>query len=176
QRQRHAHDDTLGPFVADQGDEPVEARAARGPLDDAERPSERAGRIGDGHAGACGAEIEGEHLHADSAAATASLPAASASPTPSGFLPPASASVGRPPPPPPMCFPSSRTSWVASSPRPTSVSSRLTTRYARPSSTEAMIAPSARSCLRTRSERSRSGPPLSDFVCTNTTLPCLSTT
>ncbi len=60
-----------------------------------------------------------------SAAATAFLPAASASRTPSGFLPPASASVGFPPPPPPMCLPSSRTSCDASRPRPTSESSRL---------------------------------------------------
>ena len=47
-----------------------------------------------------------------------------------------------------MCLPSSRTSCVASSPRPTSDSSKLTTRYARPSSTDATIAPSAFSCLR----------------------------
>ena len=82
------------------------ARPARvaGPLDDAERPRQRAGRVGDGDAGARRAVVERHHLHAH-LGATSSFAAASASAMPSGFLPPASASVGLPPPPPPMCLP-----------------------------------------------------------------------
>ena len=60
-----------------------------GPLDDAERPRERAGRVGDGDAGARGAVVERHHLHA-AYGATSSFAAASASAMPSGFLPPAS--------------------------------------------------------------------------------------
>src|SRR5581483_1638770 len=143
-----ADDDLLGALV---GDEPLQLREtvlARRALDDAERAGDDSRRIGDGDTRARAAEVERHHLHAASAFRAAS----SASDTPPGFLPPASASVGLPPPPPPMCFPSSLTRMTASSPCSTSDWSRLTTRKARPSSTEATIAPAAFSCWRSRSE------------------------
>src|SRR5207302_11230784 len=151
--------------------EPVLRRCA---LDHAERPRDRSGRVRDCDAGARPAEVQRDHLHFR-ASAIACFPASSASRRPAGFLPPASASVGRPPPPPPMWRPRSRTSFTASSPRPTSDSSRFTTRYARPSSTEPTITPAAFSCCLIRSERSRNCPPLSSFVSTSRTSRSLST-
>src|SRR5579872_419449 len=136
ERQRQADDHLLRLLLADDPRELLEPRLGRGALDDAERPRDDPRRIGDRDAGARRAEVEGQHLH-PSAAATACLPASSASRAPCGFLPPASASVGLPPPPPPMCLPSSRTSCTASSPCDTSVSSKLITRNARPSSLDA---------------------------------------
>src|SRR6476661_8393047 len=112
----------------------------------AQRQRDRAGRVRHRDAGPRGPEVERHDLHA----VTSSFAASRAALTPSGLLPPASASVGLPPPPPPMCFPSSRTNATASSPRSTSDWSKLTTRNARPSSTDATITPSAFSCCRTR--------------------------
>ena len=67
----------------------------RGALDHAERPGDRARRVGDGHAGARRAVVECDHLHA-SARRSASSAFASASPSFSGFLPPARAIVAPP--------------------------------------------------------------------------------
>src|SRR5207245_6668791 len=145
QRQWVPDNDLLGVLVGDEPREFGQAGVGGCALDNAERPRDHAGRVGHGDAGARIAEVERHHLHAR-AAATAFLPASRASRTPAGFLPPASASVGLPPPPPPMCLPRSRTICVASRPRCTSDSSKLTTRNARPSSTEPTITPSAFSC------------------------------
>src|SRR5207248_5833759 len=67
----------------------------RGTLDDAQRACERPGRIADRDPRACTAEVESDDPQR-SASTIACLPATSASRSPAGFLPPASASVGRP--------------------------------------------------------------------------------
>src|SRR5689334_17123923 len=167
QRQRMPDHDLLRALLRDQVLELREPVVRRSALNDAERPGDCACGIGDGHAGACRSEVEREHLHPSSALRAAS----SASDTPPGFLPPASAIVGLPPPPPPMCGPSSLMKRAASSPRSTSVWSKLTTRKARPSSTDATIAPAAFSCRRSLSDRSRNGPPLMPFASTRRTSP-----
>src|SRR4051794_32898386 len=172
ERQRMPDDDRLDILVHDESLELGETVVARRSPDDAERTRDQPGGVGHCDAGAGGTEVEGHHLHA----ARAFRAASSASATPSGFFPPASASVGLPPPPPPMWRPRSRTNCEASRPCWTSDSSKLTTRKARPSSTEATIAPSAFSCWRSRSERSRSGPPLIPRALTSSTLPSFATT
>ena len=100
QRQREADHDSLHLVLVDQSRELSKPVAPGGP-DDAERPGDGSGRVRHRDPGARPAVVEGEDLHFR-ASAIACLPAASASRRPSGFLPPASASVGRPPPPPPM--------------------------------------------------------------------------
>src|SRR5206468_191727 len=142
QRQREADDDLADLFTRHEVAHLGEPRFAVCALDDADRAGDRPGRVGDRDARARGAVVECHHLHEP----TSAFAACSASATPAGFLPPASASVDLPPPPPPMCFPSSRTTATASRPRSTSAWSKLTTRNARPSSTDATIAPCVFSC------------------------------
>src|SRR5262249_51188308 len=129
ERERQADDYALRLLGRDQVAQPPKAGLSAGTLNRAQWPGDGPGRVGDGDAGPGQPVVEGEHLQA-SASATALRPASSAACTPSGFRPPASASVGRPPPPPPMCFPSSRTSCDASRPFSTSESAKLTTTYA----------------------------------------------
>src|SRR5690348_2340299 len=167
QRQREADHDLSDVLGCNQPLQLGETGVRLRTLDDAERPRDRAGRVRHRDAGPRGPEVERHDLHA----VTSSFAASRAALTPSGLLPPASASVGLPPPPPPMCFPSSRTNATASSPRSTSDWSKLTTRNARPSSTDATITPSAFSCCRTRSRRPRNGPPFTPFASTRTTSP-----
>src|SRR5207253_6568797 len=90
QRQRVPDDVLLGLLAGHEAHALGEARLGSGALDNAQRPRDDAGRVGHGDAGARVAEVERHHLHA-SAAATAFWPASSASRTPPGFLPPASA-------------------------------------------------------------------------------------
>ena len=99
ERQRQADDDELRLVLGDERREPVEPRLGRRALDDADRSRERAGRVGDGDAGARGAVVERENLHR--AARISRSASASASGSFAASLPPARAIVGRPPPPPP---------------------------------------------------------------------------
>src|SRR5579862_8438516 len=157
QRQRMADDDLLHVLVAGNGDDLVDVGAPN----DTERARDDTGRVGDGHAGAGGPEVEREHLHAIAFFAAAN--AAGISP---GTLPPACAIVGLPPPRPPTICPISFASAAASTP---TLSATLTTMCTRPSVTEATMAPSAFSCWRIRSERSRSGPGWRSVVSASTT-------
>ena len=63
QRQRQTDDDQLRLVLGDERREAIEARLGLGPLDDADRPSQRSRRIGDGHPGPRRAEVEGHDLH-----------------------------------------------------------------------------------------------------------------
>src|SRR5579862_8524669 len=166
QGEREADDDPLGVLVGDEARDLGKARFAPGLLDDREWPRQRPRRIGDGDAGARGAVVECHHLHASAAFA-----AANASGIAPASSPPACAIVGRPPPLPPTIWPMSFAIFAAS-PRP---SARLTTMWMRPSVTDATIAPSAFSCCRIRSERSRNGPGCNPFASARTTFPALST-
>src|SRR5207248_5840088 len=118
-----------------------------------QRQDAGAGRIENGDSGTGRAEVEREDLHPIDAARR-SRPASSASRTAPTFLPPASASVGRPPPPPPMIGPSSRTIFTASI--SASALSRFTTSATFPSSAEASTTADTFSRCRTWSEKCRS--------------------
>ena len=63
QRQREPDDDQLGLVVGHQRDDPVEARLARRPLDDPDRPCQRPRRVRHRYAGARGAVVQREHPH-----------------------------------------------------------------------------------------------------------------
>ena len=117
QRQRQADDDPLRPRACESAPRARRDLLGACALDHADGTRDRTRRVRHGDAGARPAVVQREHLHF-SAAAIACLPASSASRNPAGFLPPASASVGRPPPPPPMWRPISRTSCDASRPLP----------------------------------------------------------
>ena len=106
------------------------------PLDHAERPGERAGRVGDGDAGAGRAVVEREDFHKLGASDGRLRRLRAPRRAPPASCRPPRASVGRPPPPPSMCFAASRTSATASTPLSASAWSRLKTRKARPSSVE----------------------------------------
>src|SRR5262249_4041836 len=153
---RHPDHDQVGLFLADHGEQSSEAGIRRRPLDDARRPRDEPGGVGDGDSGTCGAEVERQQLHC-SAAARASRPAASAPRSPATFLPPAWASAGPPPPPPPMIGPRLRTTATASI--ASTDLSRLTTSDTFPSSAEPRTTAMAASRWRTWSERSRSSEP-----------------
>src|SRR5207247_1287981 len=90
QRQWEADDDAVDLVLRDQFREACETVDRRATLDDAERSSDRPGRVRDGNAGARPAVVERQNLHLN-ASAIACFPAWSASRRPSGFLPPASA-------------------------------------------------------------------------------------
>src|SRR5918992_990051 len=169
-RQRQPDDDSLDVLRTNQLDHLREPVLGRRPLDDADRLGDRPGPVRDCYARPCRAVVQGEHLHS-SAEASCRLPTSYASSRPSGFLPPASASVGRPPPPPPIFFAASRTTATASAPLATSERSRLTTRYARPLSTEPSKTASACFDWRIWAERSRSSAPFKASTCAMTTPP-----
>jgi len=64
QRDGHADDDPLGLLLANELEDPVDARLGSRPLDHADRPGHGARRIGHGDSGPRRAVVEGEHLHA----------------------------------------------------------------------------------------------------------------
>src|SRR5581483_10021742 len=169
--ERHPDHDDLRCLRVDHGEELRKPVCCPNPQHRRERACERPRRVGDRDSGARGTEVERENLH-PMAAASRSRPASSASRTAPTFLPPASASVGRPPPPPPMIGPSSRTIRTASS--PASALSRFTTRATLPSSAEASTTACAASRCRSWSERSRRAPPRAPLISATNTLPCLS--
>src|SRR5262249_62039365 len=103
----------LRSLVGDElGDLPEPARLS-GPLDDRQGPRERAGRVGDGDAGARAAVVQREDLRQESASTISLWASPSASGSLSGSLPPARAIVGRPPPPPPTSAAALRTTSEA---------------------------------------------------------------
>src|SRR6266404_1170076 len=132
QRQRVTDDDLLDFLLAREAHDLGQPSLSTGALDDAERPSDHAGRVGHRDARARGSEIQRHDLHA-----SAFFAAANALGISSGALPPAWAIVRFPPPRPPTIWPISFASTDASTPT---------------------LAPSAFSCWRMRSDRSRSGP------------------
>ena len=64
QRQRQPDDDALRLLGAHELREPIEAAVRPRALDDAQRPREYSGRIGDRDSGPRCAEVKGEHFHA----------------------------------------------------------------------------------------------------------------